>query len=331
MVRFRFFEQIATNNDDSVLAAARQTTFALSGNDTIIASSFSASDFSDSHFAAGGLGNDTYISVKNSTLVVIDTGGFDKLVINDYWLNNPNVYVATVENQHLFAYNLVSAQEVVIANWLSEAGQIEEIQLADGVYSHSQILDAITKSSNFVGNLTTADLVEVKILPAGTSTDDLAEFFNYVIARDAELSGTTAPVVTAIPIAAVISPASVTTASVIEVAGLDDDFYLASYPDIAASGMDADLHFATFGWQEGRDPNAWFDTDWYLMQNLDVAAAGLNPLEHYWEYGWKEGRDPSAAFNTTAYLSLHQDVALAGVNPLEHWLLYGEAEGRLLG
>ncbi|MBV5311326.1 hypothetical protein [Chromatium okenii] len=326
MVRFRFYEQIATNNDDFLPAAARQTTFALGGNDTIIASSFTATDFSDGQFVAGGLGNDTYISVKNSTLAVIDTGGFDKLVINDYWLNNPNVYLATVENQHLFAYNLASGQEVLIANWLSEAGRIEEIQLADGVYSYSQILDAITKSSNFVENLTTADLVEAKILPAGTTADDLAEFFNYVIARESELSGTTTPVVTAIPIAVVLSPAPI-----IEIAGLDDNFYLVKYPDIAASGMDPDLHFATFGWQEGRDPNAWFDTDWYLMQNLDVAAAGLNPLEHYWDYGWKEGRNPSPTFNTNAYLTVNPDVAVAGVNPLEHWLFYGESEGRPLG
>ena len=219
----------------------------------------------------------------------------------------------------------------MVANWFSDSGQIEEIQFSDGLYSHAQLLDAITTSANFLGNLTTANLVEVEILPAGTTADDLAEFFNYVIARDAELSGTTTPVVTAIPIAAVVFPAPVTTSSVIEIAGLDDDFYLAKYPDIAASGMNPDLHFATFGWQEGRDPNAWFDTDWYLMQNLDVAAAGINPLEHYWEYGWHEGRNPSAAFNTTAYLSLHQDVALAGMNPLEHWLSYGEAEGRLLG
>ncbi|MBK1694384.1 hypothetical protein CKO09_06470 [Chromatium weissei] len=329
MPTFRFDEQTATNNDDSILAEARQITFALNGNDTITASNFIAADFNDGQFIAGGLGNDTYISVSNSTLVVIDTGGFDRLVVNDNWLNNPNVYVATVENQHFFAYNLVSNQEIVIANWLSEAGQIEEIQLTDGVYSHSQIVDAMTHSSNFLGNVTTADLIEVNIFPASTTAADLAEFFNYVIAREAEFSGMTAvPItdVTALPVAVVIP-----TEPVFAIAGLDDDFYLTTYPDIAASGMNSALHFATFGWKEGRDPNAWFDTDFYLTQNLDVAAAGLNPLEHYWEYGWKEGRNPSAAFNTNAYLSANSDVALAGINPLEHWLFYGEAEGRSLG
>lgn len=329
MAHFRFYEQSATNNDDSLIAAAGQTTFALNGNDIITALSSTAAAFSDGQFVAGGLGDDTYISVKDSILVVIDSGGFDRLVINDTWLNNPNVYIATVESQHLFAYNFVSSQEIVVINWLSEAGRIEEVQFTDGVYSYSQVTDMITGSSNFIGNLTAANLVEVKLLPAETSYDDLAEFFNYVVTRDAELSGST----TAVPISEVIfpSPVIMPDSPVIEITGFDDDFYLAFNPDVAASGMNPESHFASFGWHEGRDPNAWFDTDWYLMQNQDVAAAGLNPLEHYWEYGWKEGRDPSPAFDTDAYLTANPDVAVAGINPLEHWLFYGEVEGRPLG
>ena len=72
---------------------------------------------------------------------------------------------------------------------------------------------------------------------------------------------------------------------------------------MAAAGVDPLAHFNTFGWHEGRNPNAWFDTAGYLAHYADVAAAGVNPLEHYEQFGWKEGRDPSAGFDTLGYLA----------------------------
>ena len=42
----------------------------------------------------------------------------------------------------------------------------------------------------------------------------------------------------------------------------------------ACRGTDALAHFGAFGWREGRDPNAFFDTSWYLATNPDVAASG---------------------------------------------------------
>jgi serralysin len=109
---------------------------------------------------------------------------------------------------------------------------------------------------------------------------------------------------------------------------VDDAFYLAANPDVAAAGVDPEAHFATFGWKEGRQPNAFFDTIGYLTANPDVAAAGVNPLEHYDTFGWKEGRDPSAQFDTEGYLAANPDVAAAGINPLAHFLQYGLFEGR---
>ncbi len=82
----------------------------------------------------------------------------------------------------------------------------------------------------------------------------------------------------------------------------DDGFYLATNPDVAAAGFAPLGHYATFGWLEGRDPNAFFDTEGYLFAYPDVAAAGIDPLVHYALWGWLEGRDPSASFDTDAYL-----------------------------
>ncbi|MGF3027095.1 calcium-binding protein [Methylobacterium aquaticum] len=109
---------------------------------------------------------------------------------------------------------------------------------------------------------------------------------------------------------------------------IDDVFYFARYHDVYRSSFDADDHFNSGGWREGRNPNNFFDTSGYLSAYADVAASGMNPLDHYLLYGWSEGRDPSANFDTRGYLSTHTDVAAAGMNPLSHFLQYGSAEGR---
>ncbi|HWX46995.1 MAG TPA: hypothetical protein VNZ61_02940 [Roseomonas sp.] len=109
---------------------------------------------------------------------------------------------------------------------------------------------------------------------------------------------------------------------------VDASFYFSTYADVAREGVDPTQHFMATGWQEGRDPNAFFDTDWYLAHNTDVATARVNPLEHYLRFGAEEGRDPSAAFDGEAYLAHNPDVAAAGMNPLAHYLAYGIAEHR---
>lgn len=70
----------------------------------------------------------------------------------------------------------------------------------------------------------------------------------------------------------------------------DPNWYLAHYPDVAATGMDPALHFVLRGGAEGRDPGASFDAKEYLARYPDVAASGASPLLHYLESGSKEGR-----------------------------------------
>ena len=110
---------------------------------------------------------------------------------------------------------------------------------------------------------------------------------------------------------------------------VDDLFYYARNHDVWNAHVDADTHFAQFGWREGRDPNAWFDTKGYLATYADVAAANINPLMHYDQNGWREGRDPSTAFDTGDYLAHYPDVAAAHVDPLAHFLAWAGEENRL--
>lgn len=108
----------------------------------------------------------------------------------------------------------------------------------------------------------------------------------------------------------------------------DDLFYAQRYADVLRAGVDPDVHYANFGWREGRDPNALFSTVGYLGANPDVREAGINPLVHYSLFGWQEGRDPSAQFDTRMYLVRNPDVAAARIDPFQHFLEYGQFEGR---
>ena len=72
----------------------------------------------------------------------------------------------------------------------------------------------------------------------------------------------------------------------------------------------------------------WFEPKWYLLSYPDVGAGGVEPAEHYVDYGWREARDPGPLFSTAWYLEAHPDVAASELNPLVHYLMYGKAERR---
>ena len=53
------------------------------------------------------------------------------------------------------------------------------------------------------------------------------------------------------------------------------------------------LHYLRTGWKQGLAPNSHFHTGWYLARYPDVAASGINPLVHFLNYGMYEGRAPA--------------------------------------
>lgn len=110
---------------------------------------------------------------------------------------------------------------------------------------------------------------------------------------------------------------------------IDKEWYLETYPDVAAAGIPAQQHYMSTGWAEGRKPNPFFDTEWYFRNYRDVEEAGVNPLAHYVRAGWREGRDPHPQFSTRWYLESYADVAQSGMNPLRHYLSIGASEGRI--
>ena len=71
-----------------------------------------------------------------------------------------------------------------------------------------------------------------------------------------------------------------------------------------------------------------FDPAWYLETYPDVAAVGMEPVEHFLRFGAAEQRNPGPNFDTAAYVSAHPESVRSGLNPLIHHLVH-EARGAL--
>jgi glycosyltransferase involved in cell wall biosynthesis len=63
----------------------------------------------------------------------------------------------------------------------------------------------------------------------------------------------------------------------------DAEYYLQTYPDIAAASVDPFEHFVFHGYKEGRNPSAQFDTKFYV-QRYFKGKTDQNPLLHYLEH-----------------------------------------------
>ena len=106
----------------------------------------------------------------------------------------------------------------------------------------------------------------------------------------------------------------------------DSAYYLGTYPDVAAAGVDPYRHYFDTGFLEGRDPHPLFDTSYYLESYPDVAARGRNPLLDYWECGAAQGRNPHPLFDT-AYYAEQAQIAGGGENALLHYCTSGFRAG----
>jgi hypothetical protein len=74
----------------------------------------------------------------------------------------------------------------------------------------------------------------------------------------------------------------------------------------------------------------YFDEKYYLATYPNVKAAGVDPVEHYYYNGWKEGRNPSRKFNTNYYLNSNPDIKRSLINPLYNYIVSGVNEGRAI-
>lgn len=83
-----------------------------------------------------------------------------------------------------------------------------------------------------------------------------------------------------------------TTEQLVASPWFDAEWYLHQYPDVALSGLSAEVHYLRVGEVLGRWPGPYFDPLWYLATYADITKAGVSPLGHFIAYGEREGRRP---------------------------------------
>lgn len=70
-------------------------------------------------------------------------------------------------------------------------------------------------------------------------------------------------------------------------------------------------------------------TTWYLNTYPDVAALGMDPAEHYLRYGAYLGRNPGKNFDTKFYTSKYPECLITDLNPLAYYWLHGRTKGHI--
>ena len=107
----------------------------------------------------------------------------------------------------------------------------------------------------------------------------------------------------------------------------DVPHYLRQVPQLLEGDVDPLTHYLDEGVDEGIDPHQLFDTKFYIKRNWRDLD-GENPLAHYLVEGWIFCRDPSPFFDTEHYLDAYEDIAESDTNPLIHYALFGATELR---
>jgi hypothetical protein len=108
---------------------------------------------------------------------------------------------------------------------------------------------------------------------------------------------------------------------------LDQAWYLAANPDVAAADAAPLVQYLLSGGREDRDPHPLFHSAWYRAGHAaEIAATSVTPLEHYARVGAARGDAPHPAFDVGHYLA--QGAAPApGEDPASHYVREGAAAG----
>ena len=115
-------------------------------------------------------------------------------------------------------------------------------------------------------------------------------------------------------------------ARLIRASGLfDDEYYLASRPDVVADENSPLSHYMYYGAVEGSMPCPLFDPGYYAAQEPELGEE--DPLAHYIRIGTGLGRKPHPLFDTEFYFSRYAANIPQGMHPLAHFLTLGGAAG----
>ena len=142
-----FTEITGTSNNDTINANAKNIVWGLDGDDSINITG------SQTKFVSGGNGSDTY-SLKGGTYAVIfekpGEGDNDILSLDKISFNNTEAYVGFVDNKHIFAYDSISGQSVLIIDG-ADSG-IEKVTLEGTTFLTESVVESIPYSIGYFGN-----------------------------------------------------------------------------------------------------------------------------------------------------------------------------------
>lgn len=79
------------------------------------------------------------------------------------------------------------------------------------------------------------------------------------------------------------------------------------HPHPLLRGIDDLTAFLNTPWQDRVEKPALFDPLWYLDKYPDLKASGCDPVLHFAQFGWKEGRDPNSTISGTLLLKTLND------------------------
>ncbi|WP_324132784.1 glycoside hydrolase family 99-like domain-containing protein [Bosea sp. (in: a-proteobacteria)] len=123
---------------------------------------------------------------------------------------------------------------------------------------------------------------------------------------------------------------------------VNQEFYYSRYPDVQKAGVEAWVHYLTYGMAEDRQPRGDFDPNYYrTAYQAEIGAE--SPFRHWIAIGREKGlvghpwiNDPAVNdaesmlpfFDAGFYLDKNADIARTGVDPFEHFVNFGWKENR---
>ncbi len=76
----------------------------------------------------------------------------------------------------------------------------------------------------------------------------------------------------------------------------DDEHYIEQLPVCRLNHCDPKMHYLSFGWKMGLNPNKWFDGAFYLEQFEDAEDYPHSPFTHFLEIGRFQGRAANSQY-----------------------------------
>ncbi|MDA9022977.1 putative Ig domain-containing protein, partial [Alphaproteobacteria bacterium] len=143
-------EYIASSSDDTITGFSNAVFFGGAGDDT-----FKSDISAFNQIFVGGEGGDTYSINATGFMTIYDNGysGTDVVETSGIGLSSETSYVATIEGRHLLGYDTYSQQSILVIDYQSPENRIEQIKFSDGSYTYDEVINHISLSDNFLGDL----------------------------------------------------------------------------------------------------------------------------------------------------------------------------------